>query len=148
MLISGILQYFFLGAIFSSTWRTIIRKSFLKTILTKSFVIIIRTTFLKKLLWFEKASTFDVLMKIVFAHFKRTKFYKNKLFLHDLFMRAEYFNIVIEARKVRGVECWDRYIVKYKDIDFGVLAKRTCNFSFWDKSLSNHWENNCVIIIV
>ena len=45
-------------------------------------------------------------------------------------MRAEYFNIAIEDRKVRGVECWDRYIVKYKDIDFDVLAKRTCNFSF------------------
>ena len=85
---------------------------------------------MKKILWIGKASTFDVLTKIVFAHFKGTKFYKNNLFLQDLFMRVEYFNIVSADRKVRGVECWDLYIVKYKDIDFGVPVKRTCNFSF------------------
>ena len=91
------------------------RKSFLKIILKKSFVfIIIRTTFLTGIFipikfWIRKANTFDVLMKIVFAHFKGTKFHKSKLFLQDLFMRAEYFNIVSADRKVRGVECWDVY---------------------------------------
>ena len=93
----------------------------------------------KKILWTGKASTFDVLPKIVFAHFKGTKFYKNNLFLQDLFSAD---------RKVKGVDCWDLYIVKYKEIDFGVSAKRTCNFNVCDKSLSNHWENNCVIVII